>query len=322
MSLTEPVLEVKNLKTCLPYHDRQVPVVNDVSFRVEPGETLGIFGESGCGKSLVALSVMGLVPPSGEVTGDVVVRGQNLAAHPELYNSLRGKSMSMIFQEPRAMVNPLLTVGRHFSEILGWHFKLPRAEALTRAGELLGEVGLNRDVLGLYPHELSGGILQRVLIALALSCEPALVIADEPATALDMTVQAQVMACFRRLQQKNSRAVILITHDLGVIHGNCDRVLVMYAGRVIEAGPVKEVFERPAHPYTGALLGIYRALAAGPSAGGLHPIPGQMPEFGEVITGCPFAPRCMLKTAGCKESCPSETIIGPGHTAACHRAGQ
>ncbi|TLN09505.1 ABC transporter ATP-binding protein, partial [bacterium] len=188
----------------------------------------------------------------------------------------------------------------------------------VRAWGLLGEVGLSRDVLKLYPHELSGGILQRVLIALALSCEPSLVIADEPATALDMTVQAQVLECFRRLRHQKSRAVILITHDLGVIYENCDRVMVMYAGRVIEAGPVRVVFERPAHPYTGALLDIYRALAE-PSAGRLRPIPGQMPEFGEVITGCPFAPRCTVKTPGCEEECPSTAEVGPGHTAACHR---
>lgn len=322
MSLAEPIVEVKQLHTVFPHYGRRVPVVNDVSFQVRPGETLGILGESGCGKSMLALSVMGLVLPPGEVSGTILFRGENLVANPEAYNHLRGRQMSLIFQEPRAMVNPLLSVGRHFSEVLGCHFKLSQGEAADRAMELLGEVGLgrSREILGLYPHELSGGILQRVLIALALSCKPALVIADEPATALDMTVQALVMECFRRCREKGEQALILITHDLGIISENCDRVLVMYAGKVIETGTVREVFSRPAHPYTAALLAVYRAMAQ-PSAAGLHPIPGQVPEFGEVMPGCPFAPRCEFKTAGCTEVCPPQTLLDPGRTAACHRVG-
>lgn len=320
MSIVEPILEVKQLNTVFPYQDRRVPVVNGVNFQVRPGENLGILGESGCGKSMLALSVMGLVLPPGKVSGEIIFCGQNLAINPELYNHLRGRQMSLIFQEPRAMVNPLITVGRHFSEVLGCHFKLSQAEAANRAMELLGEVGLgcSREILGLYPHELSGGILQRVLIALALSCEPALVIADEPMTALDMTVQALVLECFRRAREKGDQALMLITHDMGLISENCDRVLVMYAGKVIESGPVREVFSRPAHPYTAALLAVYRGMAS-PSAEGLRPIPGQVPEFGEVMAGCPFAPRCEFKIAECTEACPPELVIGFSRTAACHR---
>lgn len=321
MTAVRPVLEVKQLNTEFPYEKQQIPVVDKVSFRVRPGEILGVFGESGCGKSMLALSVMGLVAPPGVVSGEVVFRGRDLVSDPALYKQVWGRHMSMIFQEPRAMVNPILTVSGHFWEVLGCHFKLPRAETQDRAMELLSEVGLgrNREILGLYPHELSGGILQRVLIALALSCEPELVVADEPATALDMTVQARVMECFRRVRHKNGQAVILITHDLGIIRENCDRVLVMYAGGIVEAGPVQEVFGRPAHPLTGALLDIYRVLAE-PAAGKLRPVPGQAPESGEVAAGCPFAPRCQVRMAGCEKIRPIESEIGAGHTVACHRA--
>lgn len=327
--MAQPILEVKKLNTGFLHRGRQVSVVKDMSFEVQPGEALGILGESGCGKSMVALSVMGLVTPPGEVAGEILFRGQNLLADPRLYERVRGRHISMVFQEPRAMVNPLFTVGRHFMEILGWHFKLSRAEAADKAMELLGEAGLGggREILRLYPHEMSGGILQRVMVALALSCEPDLIIADEPATALDMTVQARVLDCLKRFREKKGRAIVLITHDLGVISENCDRVLVMYAGEVVEAGPVREVFKNPAHPYTTALLDIYRALAdfSPPpeklSGERLCPIPGQVPEFGEVITGCPFSPRCGLKTAGCDAAGPPENAIGPGHTAACHRVG-
>lgn len=316
--MAEPILEVKELSTGFTHQTGWIPVIKDVSFAVHPGETLGILGESGCGKSMLAMSVMGLVAPPGKVAGEILCRGQNLVADPKLHERVRGRHISMVFQEPRAMVNPLFTVGRHFSEVMGWHFKMSRTEAAERALELLGEAGLNGsgELLALYPHEMSGGILQRVLVALALSCEPEIIIADEPATALDMTVQARVLDCLRRFREKKGRAVILITHDLGVISENCDRVLVMYAGKVVEAGPVREVFGRPAHPYTAALLNIYRAMTGGDT---LHPIPGSVPEFGEVICGCSYALRCGLKTAECDLVSPPEHSLSPGRTAACHR---
>lgn len=323
MTGAEYVLTVKNLVTSFPVGSGWKPVVNKVSFSIKAGETLGVLGESGCGKSMLALSLMGLVPSPGVVAGRILFQGHDLLAAPALYNSLRGRRMSMIFQEPRSMFNPLLTVGQHFREILRWHLKMKRRDAELKAMELLGEVGLgsSKGFLELYPHELSGGTLQRVLISLALCCGPELVVADEPATALDMTVQAQVMEYLRRFRDKNGQALMLITHDLGIIRENCERVLVMYAGEVVETGPVQAVYSQPAHPYTEALLNIYQALSR---TTGVHlrPIPGQVPEFGEKLTDCPFAPRCGYKTVECTETRPVPVAVGPEHMAACHRAGR
>ncbi|MCS6877105.1 MAG: ABC transporter ATP-binding protein [Geminicoccaceae bacterium] len=282
-------------------------VVDDVSFVLYPGEVLGLVGESGCGKTMTALSILGLVPqPQARVTaGEVLFEGRDLLRLPEReLRRVRGKEIAMIFQEPMTSLNPVFTVGDQIAETLRVHEGLSRRAARARALELLRLVGIPapEERLDCYPHELSGGMRQRVTIAMALSCSPKVLLADEPTTALDVTIQAQILDLLERLQAELGLAVILITHDLGVVAEFARRVLVMYAGRIVEEGPVADIFAEPLHPYTQGLL----ASLPDPRAEivRLEPIPGNVPVPGEIRRGCRFAPRCRFARSACRDADP------------------
>ncbi len=296
-----PVLEVEALEVEIPLSDGLLRPVRGVSFHVERGEVLGIVGESGCGKSLTSLALMGLLPPGARRRAKSLrLDGTELSGLSERRMAdVRGNRMSMIFQEPMTSLNPLLTIGEQLSEVFVRHAHGGRAEAKTRALELLGKVGIAQPEtrLGQYPHQLSGGLRQRVMIAMALMCSPDLVVADEPTTALDVTIQAQVLSLFKRLQRELGLAVIFITHDLGVVARLADRVMVMYGGEVVESAAVSDLFAHPTHPYTQGLL------ACLPRPGGprrLGTIPGSVPAFMGELTGCGFANRCRFVTSECR----------------------
>ncbi len=310
------MLAVDDLTVALRMAGRPVPVLAGVSFALARGERVGLVGESGSGKSMTALALMGLLPPGAQVTGRVGFAGRDLLAASEAeLCGVRGRRIGMVFQEPMTALNPLQTIGAQVSEPLRVHEKLARVQAASRARELLARVGLAppRVTPDLYPHQLSGGQRQRVVIAMALACGPDLLIADEPTTALDVTVQAQVLDLIVRLAEEAGMALLLITHDLGVVSQTVTRVLVMYAGRVVEEGPTAGVFAGMAHPYTRALF------AASPhEAGGLPaPIPGQVPDPLHRPPGCAFAPRCARAAADCTRAVPK--LLGAGaHRVACH----
>ena len=309
------MLEVASLTVALPMAGRLVPVLSGVSFALARGESAGLVGESGSGKSMTALAIMGLLPPGARVAGRIVFDGRDLLAAGESeLCALRGRRIGMVFQEPMTALNPLQTIGAQVAEPLRVHERLSRRAAAARARELLARVGLAspRVTPDLYPHQLSGGQRQRVVIATALACGPDLLIADEPTTALDVTVQAQVLDLIAGLAADAGMALLLITHDLGVVSETVDRTMVMYAGRVVEQGPTAEVFAHMAHPYTRALF------AASPNeAGGLPaPIPGQVPDPAQRPLGCAFAPRCNRAAPDCAQAVPP--IAGGGeHRAAC-----
>jgi oligopeptide/dipeptide ABC transporter ATP-binding protein len=290
-----PLLTVSNLTTVFTTDAGIARAVDGVSFSVDAGETLGIVGESGCGKSVTSLSIMRLVPPPGEIGrgSSIEFRGRELLAlDSDAMRGVRGNEIAMIFQEPMTSLNPVHTVGAQIAEVIRLHRGVGRREAWDRAVEMLGLVGIAAPAQRAkdYPHELSGGQRQRVMIGIALSCDPALLIADEPTTALDVTIQAQILELLADLQQRLGMALILVTHDLGVVAHVCDRVAVMYAGRIVEEGPVGPLFEDPRHPYTeGLLRAIPRVDAAGPS---LEVIAGQVPSATSWPTGCRFHPRC------------------------------
>ncbi|MBI4641409.1 MAG: ABC transporter ATP-binding protein [Candidatus Tectomicrobia bacterium] len=315
------LLQVKNLKTQFFTEDGVVKAVNGVSFELTPGETLGIVGESGCGKSVTALSLMRLIPqPPGEIVdGEVIFEGNNLLkANDETLRHIRGNKISMIFQDPMTSLNPVLTIGRQLSEGLQLHLKMSRREARERSAELLRIVGIPSAETRLdnYPHQFSGGMRQRVMIAMALSCNPQLLLADEPTTALDVTIQAQILDLMRKLCSDRGTAVILITHDLGVVAGMTNRVMVMYAGRVVESAPTREVFHNPKHPYT---LGLLRSIPRLDEAQKekLEVIEGFPPDLIGDIVGCPFAPRCGYVQDRCREETPLLESIGNEHRVAC-----
>ncbi len=296
-----------------------VRAVDDVSFVVRRGETLGLVGESGSGKSVTALSLLRLVPPPGRiVSGTVLFNGRELLSLPDReMRKVRGAGISLIFQEPGAALNPVFTVGDQIGEALRVHGLASRAEARLRAVEWLAAVRVPdpgrraRD----YPHQLSGGLRQRVLIAMALACRPALVIADEPTTALDVTIQAQILDLLRDMRGAFSLALLLITHDLGIVAGMADRVAVMYAGRLVEEGPVLSVFREPAHPYTRALLA---SVSRGIMGGRLKAIDGTVPALDRLPPGCAFAPRCPDRLPACNQTRPGLVAVGTGHRARCH----
>jgi peptide/nickel transport system ATP-binding protein len=320
------LLSVRDLKTYFFTEDGTTRAVDGVSFDVAPGETLGIVGESGCGKSVTALSVMRLIPPrmARTVGGSVTFEGQDLLALSEAeMRTIRGNRIAMIFQEPMTSLNPVLTVGHQIAEAVRIHEGASPGEARARAVEMLNLVRIPdaRRRLADYPHQFSGGMRQRVMIAMALACNPRLLIADEPTTALDVTIQAQILRLMLELKERTGAAVILITHDLGVVAETCQRVIVMYAGRKIEEAPVLELFDRPAHPYTRGLM------ASIPRTGGrgkrrLAEIPGIVPSLREEIVGCAFAPRCPYAVERCRIEAPALRPVAEGHTAACHFAEQ
>jgi peptide/nickel transport system ATP-binding protein/oligopeptide transport system ATP-binding protein len=313
------LLEIEDLAVAFRTERGEVEALSGVSFSVGAGESFGVVGESGSGKSLTALAVMGLVPdPPGRVSrGRVRFAGEVLDAKAQA--RLRGREIAMIFQEPMSALNPVFTVGEQVAEGLRVHERLSHRAAWARAAELLGHVGIPDPArrLAQYPHELSGGMRQRVMIAAALACRPRLLIADEPTTALDVTIQAQILALLAALQRETGMAVLLITHDLGVIAQVVSRVAVMYAGRVVEAGPVVPVFEAPAHPYTRALLKSIPALNEEEAR--LPAIPGSVPVPSAWPAGCRFHPRCDLADAACTAAAPPLVPVAADHLAACVR---
>ena len=319
----EALLEVKNLRTTFFTADGPVHAVDNVSFNVRKGEALALVGESGCGKSVTAMSIMRLVATPGKITGGQVrFRGRNLAELSERdMRHVRGNDIAMVFQEPMTSLNPVFKIGAQVAEAIRVHQKVSKKEARQRAGEMLELVSIPDPIKRLddYPHQLSGGMRQRVMIAMALSCDPELLIADEPTTALDVTIQAQIMELLASLQKRLGLAVLLITHDLGVVAEFCERVIVMYTGRVVEESPVRELFANPAHPYTRGLL---RSL---PSAAGegtrLPTIQGMVPPISNLPPGCKFNPRCPDVMPICLGHEPARMIVGPGHDARCYLHG-
>ncbi|MBI4317221.1 MAG: ABC transporter ATP-binding protein [Chloroflexi bacterium] len=315
------LLQVKDLRTYFFTQDGVVKAVDGVSFDIRQGEALGVVGESGCGKSVTALSIMRLVPhpPGRTVSGEIFFDGKNLLTlSDEQMRRVRGKEVAMIFQDPMTSLNPVLTVGRQISESLELHLKMSGTQARKRTIELLGMVGIPsaEQRVADYPHQFSGGMRQRVMIAMALACNPRMLIADEPTTALDVTIQAQIIDLVKRLRKELGTAVMWITHDLGVVAGMCDKVVVMYAGHVAESAPVRELYERPSHPYTLGLLRSIPRLDEERKAK-LVPIEGLPPDLINVPPGCPFAPRCPYVKEVCRQTMPSLRVVGPGHEIAC-----
>jgi peptide/nickel transport system ATP-binding protein len=316
-----PVLAVRDLQVSFVGSGREVPTVRGVSFEVAPGEVLGVVGESGSGKSVTALAVLGLLPETARVSGSVKVGDVELVgAGEDVMEDLRGRDIGIVFQDPMTTLNPVLRVGEQVTEALQAHGLVARRALASRATELLAEVQIPDPAVRSrqYPHEFSGGMRQRAVIAMAMASRPKVVVADEPTTALDVTVQAQVLQLLRRIQTDTGSAVILITHDLGVIAEMADRVIVMYAGRVVEVGPVFDIFANPRHPYTVGLLSSLPRLDA--DIDRLEPIPGQPPSPGSLPSGCPFRPRCRLGEgrAPCAEAEPALVDLGPGRASACH----
>ncbi|MAE46506.1 MAG: peptide ABC transporter ATP-binding protein [Planctomycetes bacterium] len=290
-----PLLSVKDLAVRFETHDGIVRAVDGVSFEMEEGETLGLVGESGSGKSVTNLALLGLIPsPPGVMSGVVNFDGQEITKLPEPdLRKIRGNRIAMIFQDPMTSLNPLLTIGRQLTEVLELHKGMGYSQALRQSAAALGEVGLAEPEkrLAQYPHELSGGMRQRVMIAMGLLCEPRLLLADEPTTALDVTIQAQILELMAAVQKQHGTAIILVTHDLGVVAGSADRVAVMYAGRIVEEGPTQDIFNSPVHPYTKGLLSSVPRLDSDTSCE-LSSIPGSPPDLAEMPPGCAFAPRC------------------------------
>src|SRR5690349_18779461 len=319
------LLEVDNLKTHFFTRDGVVRAVDGVSFSVAPGETLAVVGESGCGKSVTSLSILRLIasPPGRIVSGRVLFEGRDLLTLSEdEMRAVRGDRISMIFQEPMTSLNPALTVGRQIAESLVLHRHLSEQDAMGKAVQMLRKVHMPEAERRLrqYPHELSGGMRQRVMIAMALACGPKRLIADEPTTALDVTIQAQILELMRELKSETGASIILITHDLGVVAEMADRVVVMYAGRKVEEARVNELFAHPRHPYTRGLLGSMPHLGdsvRGQDGKRLVEIPGVVPSLKEDQPGCLFAPRCPNATARCTAELPQLMAHGPGHWTAC-----
>jgi peptide/nickel transport system ATP-binding protein len=317
-----PLLEVRELKTWFYTRDGIVRAVDGISFSVYPGETLAVVGESGCGKSVTSLSIMRLIPspPGRIVSGSVRFDGRDLLALPEPeMRTIRGNDISMIFQEPMTSLNPVLNVGRQIAEVLVLHQGMDQRRATERAIDMLRLVKIpeaERRVRQ-YPHELSGGMRQRVMIAMALACNPKLLIADEPTTALDVTIQAQILDLMRELKSKIGAAIVLITHDLGVVAEMAQRVVVMYAGRKVEEAPVGDIFARPRHAYTRGLLDSIPRLEGATRKKRLAEIPGMVPSLKEAVPGCLFAPRCGFATDRCRAEYPPLEEKASAHWAAC-----
>jgi len=321
--MTAPLLEVRDLRIRFQTRDGVARAANGLSFHVSPGETLALVGESGSGKSVAALAILGLVhEPPGAVHGAILFRGEDLRTMGDrALRSIRGSAVAMVFQEPMTALHPFMTAGDQIAEAIQIHGGTSRASARARARSLLAQVGLPAPeaTADRYPHELSGGMRQRVMIAMALASDPALLIADEPTTALDVTVQAQILALLAGLRRTRGMAILLITHDLGVAAEIADRIAIVYAGRIVETGSTTDVFAGPLHPYTQGLL------AAVPRRGGaigrLAAIPGAVPDPLALPAGCAFHPRCPLATTDCRSAAPPAAELAPGRSAACLHAG-
>ena len=321
--MSEPLLELRELQTHFFTDDGVVRAVDGVSFALQPGETLAVVGESGSGKSVTSLSILRLVatPPGRIVGGEVRFRGRDLLALPDAeMRAIRGKEISMIFQEPMTSLNPVYTCGEQILEVLMLHEKLDRATARARTVDLLRMVGIPspEQRVDEYPHQMSGGMRQRIMIAMALACRPALLIADEPTTALDVTIQAQILDLLQQLRRELGMAVLLITHDLGVVAETADRVAVMYAGQVVEYCDVRPAFRATRHPYTAGLLASLPRLGAETER--LRVIPGNVPNPARFPSGCRFHPRCPIAVERCRTEMPLLRDVGGGHLARCFRA--
>jgi peptide/nickel transport system ATP-binding protein len=319
----DPLLTVEHLTTVFDSPRGPLPAVDDVSFEIRAGETLGLVGESGCGKSVTALSILRLVQPPGRIAaGAVRFRGRDLLPLDEpAIRAVRGAEISLIFQEPMTALNPVFTVGDQIAETLIVHGRAGRRESRVRAVELMQAVHIPDAAARVrdYPHQLSGGMRQRVMIAIALACRPALVIADEPTTALDVTIQAQILDLLREMQSAFNLSLLLITHDLGIVAETADRIAVMYAGRIVESGPVRAIFRHPAHPYTRGLLasipgGTDRRLLGRR----LKAIDGSVPMLGDLPVGCAFNPRCPERFDPCTTKPPGDYPVGPDQAAKCY----
>ena len=311
------ILEVEQLRTRFRAGNGVVSVVDGVDFSIRAGETLGVVGESGCGKSVTSLSIMRLLPPNGKSEGTIRFNGKNVLELSEKeMQSLRGNEIAMIFQEPMTSLNPLHTVGKQIEEAVLLHMKVSKEQAKERAIAMLKAVGMPRaeEIYGEFPHQLSGGMRQRVMIAMAMSCDPKLIIADEPTTALDVTIQAQILDLMRDLKEKTGTSIMLITHDLGVVAEMCDRVIVMYAGQVVEETDVESLFENPMHPYTIGLMKSVPDLEEEREY--LETIPGAVPLPNQMPKGCRFAPRCTKAMPICEEKAP-ELLQMDGHKCRC-----
>jgi peptide/nickel transport system ATP-binding protein len=324
-AVATPLLEVRNLRVRFDTRAGELPAVDGVSFTLSDREVLAVVGESGCGKSVTALSVMRLVPvPPGRITeGAIRLQGRDLLSLPEAaMRRVRGNEIGMVFQEPMTSLHPTLTIGAQIEETLRQHRRMSKTEAAARAIEMLRLVRIpepeqrSRE----YPHQLSGGMRQRVMIAIALACQPKLLIADEPTTALDVTIQAQILALVRELQAQMGMAVLLITHDMGVVAESAHRVIVMYAGRIVEVAPVETLFQAPCHPYTRGLLASTPRLDG--AEGRLMEIPGMVPSLRELGQGCAFAPRCRHATDRCRAEAPPLEDKARTHQVACWHADQ
>ena len=316
-----PLLEVSDLRTHFFTQEGVVKAVDGVSFQLEAGETLALVGESGCGKSVSALSIMRLIPdPPGKIIGgEVLFQGENLLEIPdEEMRKNRGRHIAMVFQEPMTSLNPVLNVERQLTESLEMHMGMSRSESKVEAVKRLEEVGIPDAASRVrqYPHQFSGGMRQRVMIAMALSCSPQIVIADEPTTALDVTIQAQILELMKRLTQQQGVALIIITHNLGVVARYSDTVNVMYAGKIIERGTAREVYYNPRHPYTIGLLNSVPRLDL-PRKERLDPIDGQPPDLGRLPDGCAFLERCRYSVERCAEEAPPLAAVADGHSSAC-----
>jgi peptide/nickel transport system ATP-binding protein len=301
-----PILEVEDLKISVHSDGKEITLINGVSFQVNKGETLGIVGESGCGKSITSLSIMGLLQPNVKVSnGSIHLNAKNLVEMPKkAVRKVRGKEVAMIFQEPMTSLNPVYTVGFQLIEMIRTHMDMSKAEARSHAIKMLELVGIPRanEIVDEYPHQLSGGMRQRVMIAMAISCNPELLIADEPTTALDVTIQAQILDLMRDLQKKRNMSIMMITHDLGVVAEMCDRVVVMYAGQVVEQAEIEELFENPKHPYTKGLLASIPNIEEDKEY--LASIPGKVPSPDAMPIGCRFADRCPSAHSKCFAEAP------------------
>lgn len=319
--MSDTVLEVKNLVTTFRINKKEYPVIRDISFEIHENETLCMVGESGCGKSVTTLSIMGLLPENGAVrSGSIKLCGEELLGmSPRQLGQMRGKKMGMIFQEPMTSLNPLLTIGYQLTEGLRQHLGMSKAEAHATAVSYLEKVGIANaeERMKQFPFQLSGGLRQRIMIAMMMSLQPRLLIADEPTTALDVTIQKQVLLLLNRLKQDMKTGILFITHDLGVVAQIADRVIVLYSGSKVEEGATRQIFENPLHPYTNGLI------AAVPNVDSdefeIRPIPGTFPSITEEIGGCRFHPRCPYATERCRQEVPQALEYEPGHFVACHK---
>ncbi len=314
------ILDIKDLVIHYETDDGTVEAVNGLDIQLEYGKTLGLVGETGSGKTTTALSILRLVPdPPGVIkNGSITLDGKDILNLPQKdLESIRGNLVSMIFQDPMTSLNPVLTVGEQIAEVIGLHENISEKEAADKAGQMLEVVGIPKERYGEYPHQFSGGMKQRVVIAMALACNPKLLIADEPTTALDVTIQAQVLETMKELREKFGSAMIMITHDLGIIAEECDEVSVVYAGQIVEHGTLEDVFERTLHPYTEGLFGSLPNIEERRHR--LQPIPGLMPDPTDLPKGCCFAPRCKYCTEACTKARPEMKWVSDTHYVRCSR---